>query len=227
MDNLKGASEYIQASSRVGREQDKPGLVIANYNPFKPRDRSHFETFRSYHENAYRYVEPTSVTPFSLPVCERAIHALAITLIRYRYACDAPHARERDQQGDDQGKSPRSSGDALRRYLPDEENRAMQTLKTFFDGWNQSPPNHYGELQRASDRRAHDVASRQGTSSQSPNDERRQADSLIHAERGRGLRGDGDSTIPGRSDAMKATRAARLDFGGRKASKKTTPTKVL
>ena len=44
-----------------------PGLVVTNYNPFKPRDRSHFESFRSFHENAYRFVEATSVTPFSHP----------------------------------------------------------------------------------------------------------------------------------------------------------------
>ena len=29
------------------------------------RDRSHCEYFRSMHEGLYRYVEPTSVTPFS------------------------------------------------------------------------------------------------------------------------------------------------------------------
>ena len=82
----KGASEYIQASSRVGRQAGKPGLVVTNYNPFKPRDRSHFESFRSFHENAYRHVEPTSVTPFSIPVCERAIHALAVSIARFRFA---------------------------------------------------------------------------------------------------------------------------------------------
>lgn len=79
----KTTSEYIQASSRVGRDQDKPGLVVTNYNPSKPRDRSHFEHFRAYHQSIYRYVEPTSVTPFAVPVRERALHALIFTLARY------------------------------------------------------------------------------------------------------------------------------------------------
>lgn len=76
----KLTSEYIQASSRIGRSY--PGVAFALYDGSKSRDRSHFEQFKPYHESFYRYVEPTGVTPFSKPARDRALHAVIISMLR-------------------------------------------------------------------------------------------------------------------------------------------------
>lgn len=77
----KQTSEYIQASSRVGRKY--PGLIFTLYNPSKTRDRSHYELFYPYHQTFYKYVEPTSITPFSEQARERGLHAVFISMIRH------------------------------------------------------------------------------------------------------------------------------------------------
>ena len=73
-------SEYIQASSRVGRKT--PSIVIDLYNATKSRDKSHYEQFVTYHSNIYKYVEATSVTPFSSMAREKALHAVLVSLAR-------------------------------------------------------------------------------------------------------------------------------------------------
>ena len=77
-------AEYIQASSRVGRDE-VPGLVVANYYRHQARSLSHYENFRAYHESFYRFVEPSSVTPFTYQVRTRALHAALV--ITMRHAC--------------------------------------------------------------------------------------------------------------------------------------------
>jgi hypothetical protein len=78
----KTTAEYIQATSRVGRS-DVPGLVVTLLRAGKPRDRSHYESFRSYHESLYRHVEPTSVTPWSAASRDRSLHAALVMLVRH------------------------------------------------------------------------------------------------------------------------------------------------
>ena len=78
----KMTSEYIQATSRVGRRADKPGLIVTIFNINRPRDRSHYERFRFFHETFYRNVEATSVTPFSPRALDRALFAVTTALAR-------------------------------------------------------------------------------------------------------------------------------------------------
>ena len=78
----KTTSQYIQVSSRVGRRRDAPGFVVTMYSPSKPRDRSHYERFRPYHERLYASVEPTSVTPLSPPAVDRALHGIIVAILR-------------------------------------------------------------------------------------------------------------------------------------------------
>ena len=79
----KTTSQYIQVTGRVGRRWwERPGVVVTIYVASKPRDRSHFEKFRSYHERLYAQVEPTSVTPYSRPALERALHAVMVGYVR-------------------------------------------------------------------------------------------------------------------------------------------------
>ena len=79
----KTHSEYIQATSRVGRADDKPGLVVTLLNFHKARDRSHYERFRHYHETFYRSVEPASVTPFSARALDRGFAGALVALARH------------------------------------------------------------------------------------------------------------------------------------------------
>ncbi|ADU26811.1 helicase [Ethanoligenens harbinense] len=76
----KSNAEYIQATSRVGRRN--PGLVLTMYNNMRSRDKSHYEQFGYYHKSFYRYVEATSVTPFSVRAIEKALHCVFVALVR-------------------------------------------------------------------------------------------------------------------------------------------------
>ena len=79
----KAHAEYIQATSRVGRDDLRPGLVVTLLNAHKPRDRSHYERFRHYHETFYRSVEVSSVTPFSARALDRGFAGVLVGMARH------------------------------------------------------------------------------------------------------------------------------------------------
>lgn len=79
----KTAAEYIQATSRVGRDHNRPGIVLAVLNLHKPRDRMHFEQFGQFHRTFYRAVEATSVTPWAARALDRALAAVVVAAARH------------------------------------------------------------------------------------------------------------------------------------------------
>jgi hypothetical protein len=86
----KTSAEYIQATSRVGRDHERPGLVVTLLNIHKPRDRSHYERFAAYHESFYRSVEASSVTPFSPRALDRGLAGTLVALARQGHAPMTP-----------------------------------------------------------------------------------------------------------------------------------------
>ena len=80
----KNTSEYIQATSRVGRSTSGPGLVVTLFNWARPRDLSHYETFEHYHETFYKHVEALSVTPFSARAQTAGLSGVLVALMRLR-----------------------------------------------------------------------------------------------------------------------------------------------
>jgi len=76
----KTTAEYIQATSRVGRNH--PGLVCVVFNWARPRDLSHYEQFEHYHATFYQQVEALSVTPFAPRALDRGLAALLTSYMR-------------------------------------------------------------------------------------------------------------------------------------------------
>jgi len=82
----KNTAEYVQATGRVGRDSQRPGLVVTLGNWARPRDLAHFEQFRHYHETFNAEVEALSVTPFSTTSMERGLDGVLVSTLRVRDA---------------------------------------------------------------------------------------------------------------------------------------------
>jgi len=159
----KTRAEYIQATSRVGRSKH-PGLIVSVLNAVKPRDRSHFETFQTWHEAIYRDVEATSVTPFAPRARDKALKAVLVTMIRQGIPglSDNPaKPSEIDVTAMDEVVL-----ELLRRVKaisPDELDAVNKELNDALDEWERREPTHYeykGKPELALIQRAEDNARR-------------------------------------------------------------------
>ena len=135
----KLTSEYIQASSRVGRNtQYAPGIVVTLYSANAPRDRSHYEGFKSFHKSLYRFVEPTSVTPFSPRARERALNAALVIVMRHAGGLSE---NEEVQGFDSQDKNIKELIEKLTKRMSSaeaqEENGIKDDLNNLIDDWKQ------------------------------------------------------------------------------------------
>ena len=140
----KTTSEYIQATSRVGRDKNRPGIVFVLYSPLKPRDKSIFENFMNYHSKMYTYVEPMSVTPFSPQLRARAMAAIfygVIRLLKYSDQGDYPQSAIVDSNFISAIKD-----QILKRVAfidPDEVKNAEKQIDSIIKNWKKQDPTNY------------------------------------------------------------------------------------
>jgi hypothetical protein len=87
----KNTAEYIQATSRVGRVNTRPGLVLTMLHWSRPRDLAHFETFAYGHQTFGARIEGVTTTPFSDRALDRALAAVLVSEIRHSGAAALPN----------------------------------------------------------------------------------------------------------------------------------------
>jgi hypothetical protein len=142
----KTSAEYIQATSRVGRQT--PGLIFTLYNWSRPRDLSHYERFTTYHSMMYRHVEASSVTPYSPRARDKALHGILISLFRL---LDTRLSGNKDARNF----NPKDSLvqavcdyllERVKRNDPDEYEDARAQLQALIDGWVNMQARHGNDL---------------------------------------------------------------------------------
>ncbi len=87
----KSTAEYIQATSRVGRDRERPGLVITLYQWSRPRDLAHYESFAYDHATFGMRVEGLTTTPFSDRALDRGLSGVLTAAVRQRETSAQPN----------------------------------------------------------------------------------------------------------------------------------------
>ncbi|WP_448141858.1 helicase-related protein [Stenotrophomonas bentonitica] len=145
----KTMAEYIQATSRVGRG-DVAGLVISVLNNAKPRDRSHFETFSTWHSSLYRFVEATSATPFASRARDRALHAVLVAVVRHLVPGMLVHPRW-SEDGIDHARRLISELVARASQVDPDEPDVEDELNRCLDAWIRRAPSTYWKHAKSND----------------------------------------------------------------------------
>lgn len=147
-------AEYIQATSRVGRQH--PGLVAVMLNSTRSRDRSHYEDFQSFHSALYREVESTSVTPFSARARDRGLHSVVVALARLMLPAARSNeaaARVEDFHTDLREQVDKALLDRVSAVEPDEYEATTAAFEEFIKWWRDealASPNLVYEAPRGS-----------------------------------------------------------------------------
>jgi len=79
----KNTAEYIQATSRIGRDRRRPGLVVTIYQWTRPRDLAHLEAFGYDHATFGLRIEGLTTTPFSDRALDRGLTGVLVTAMRH------------------------------------------------------------------------------------------------------------------------------------------------
>jgi hypothetical protein len=119
-------------------------LVVTIYNQGKSRDRSHYEQFVAYHQAFYRFVEATSITPFSPPARDRGLRGVLIALARQIVGIskptELPPKRAMLEQEID------AIVDRIKDLDPGEEADAQAELIEALDHWEAYSPADFGRM---------------------------------------------------------------------------------
>ena len=136
----KSKSEYIQATSRVGRSY--PGIVVTLYNDSKVRDKSGFESFQSIHQSLYKDVEIMSVTPFSPQCIDKALATVLIATVRHLI----PEALDNPNLTDYKNKVIQIAENIISRcrsVSPENEFYLQEQLENMLMYWEEYSPSEY------------------------------------------------------------------------------------